>query len=159
MLWFLELGLFLKGLGKLIFLQNFLFFLFGLCPILIVCVCVGPKWHFNIYLGKISSCSCIVLYVSGFICLLCVWWNAQMTFFCCFGLRWVPNFGNYHVFTFSICFKHWSCVLHTLPQVCLVMPWSCTHMHTTCALDAHTWSLDMFCTSLMLDKCCYTFST
>ena len=29
------------------------------------CVCVGPKWHFNMYLGKISACSCIVLHVSG----------------------------------------------------------------------------------------------
>ena len=56
----------MKGLGKTyFFLQNLL--IFGLCPILFVCVCVcvGPKWHFNMYLGKISSCSCIVLYVSG----------------------------------------------------------------------------------------------
>ena len=28
------------------------------------CVCVGPNWHFNTYLGKISSYSCIVLHVN-----------------------------------------------------------------------------------------------
>ena len=27
--------------------------------------CVGSKWHFNMYLGKITSCSCIALHVSG----------------------------------------------------------------------------------------------
>ena len=30
-----------------------------------VCVCVGLKWNFNMYLGKISSGSCIILHVSG----------------------------------------------------------------------------------------------
>ena len=59
------MGLFLKGLGKLNFLQIFLIFLIRLCPILFVCVCVGPKWHFNMYLGKFFTCSCIVLHVSG----------------------------------------------------------------------------------------------
>ena len=42
-----------------------MFFLIGLCPILFDCVCVGPKWHINMYLGKIFTCSCIVLHVSG----------------------------------------------------------------------------------------------
>ena len=28
-----------------------------------VCFCIGPKWNFNMYLGKISSCSCIVSHV------------------------------------------------------------------------------------------------
>ena len=59
------MGLFLKGLEKLNFLQIFLIFLIRLCPILFVCVCVGPKWHFNMYLGKFFTCSCIVLHVSG----------------------------------------------------------------------------------------------
>ena len=40
-------------------------FLIRLCPILFACDCVGPKWHFNMYLGKISSYSCIVLHVNG----------------------------------------------------------------------------------------------
>ena len=46
-------------------MQKFFIFFFGLCPILFVCVCVGPKWHFNMYLGKISSFSGIVSHVSG----------------------------------------------------------------------------------------------
>ena len=38
-------------------MQNFLI---GLYPIFFDYVCVGPKWHFNMYLGKIFICSCIV---------------------------------------------------------------------------------------------------
>ena len=53
--------------GKnLIFCKSyFLIFLIWLCPIVFVCECVGPMWHFNMYLGKISTCSCIILHVSG----------------------------------------------------------------------------------------------
>jgi len=29
------------------------------------CVCVGYMWNFDMYLGKISTCACIVLHVSG----------------------------------------------------------------------------------------------
>ena len=92
------------------------------------------------------------------VCTLSVWSNVQMTFSRCFLLRWVSNFGDFHVFTFLTCFKHWLCVSHTLPHECLVMHCSCIshahHMHTTCTLDAHTWSLDVFCNSLMLGKPC-----
>ena len=52
------------------------------------------------------------------------------------------------------------CVFYTLWSKCAS---SCldhiSHMHTSCTLDAHTYSLVMFWTSLMLDKCCYMFST
>ena len=54
------------GLGKTsIFCKKILIFSIRLCPIVFVCVCVDPKWHFNMYLGKISIYSCIVSYVNG----------------------------------------------------------------------------------------------
>ena len=56
---FLKLGYFEKGLGTLNFVKISFYFLIGLCPIWVVCVCVGQLWHFNMYLGKIQSCSCI----------------------------------------------------------------------------------------------------
>ena len=64
------MGLFLKGLGNLNFLQNPLIFLFGLCPILFFFFLFFLCLHWaqvtiNKYLGKIPSCSCIVLRVSG----------------------------------------------------------------------------------------------
>ena len=63
---FQHLYTFFERVGKsFFFLQNLLIFLIKLCPIVYVCVCVGPKWHFNMYLDKISRCSYIVLHVSG----------------------------------------------------------------------------------------------
>ena len=54
----------------------------------------------------------------------------------CFGLQWVPNFGDYHDWTCLSCFDHWVCVLHTLTQMCLVIPCTCIayahHMHAWC---------------------------
>ena len=132
------MGLFLKGLEKLIFLQNYLFFLFRLCPILIVCVCVGPKWHFNMYLGKISSCSYIVLYVSGlyayyvfdempkwhFVVILDSdeYQTLGITMF--LHSQHVLNIGHVFYTLFPKC--AWSCLDHA------------SHMHITCTLDAHT---------------------
>ena len=122
-------------------MQNVLIFLIGLCPILFVCVCVGSKWHFNMYLGKISSCSCIVLHISC-VYAYCVWWNAQMAFCCYFGFRWVPNFGDYYDYACLSCFDHWLRVLYTLTHACSIMPWSCItyahHMHTWCT-HLFTW--------------------
>ena len=132
------MGLFLKGLEKLIFLQNYLFFLFRLCPILIVCVCVGPKWHFNMYLGKISSCSYIVLYVSGlyayyvfdempkwhFVVVLDSdeYQTLGITMF--LHSQHVLNIGHVFYTLFPKC--AWSCLDHA------------SHMHITFTLDAHT---------------------
>ena len=132
------MGLFLKGLEKLIFLQNYLFFLFRLCPILIVCVCVGPTWHFNMYLGKISSCSYIVLYVSGlyayyvfdempkwhFVVVLDSdeYQTLGITMF--LHSQHVLNIGHVFYTLFPKC--AWSCLDHA------------SHMHITCTLDAHT---------------------
>ena len=132
------MGLFLKGLEKLIFLQNYLFFLFRLCPILIVCVCVGPKWHFNMYLGKISSCSYIVLYVSGlyayyvfdempkwhFVVVLDSdeYQTLGITMF--LHSQHVLNIGHVFYTLFPKCAS--SCLDHA------------SHMHITCTLDAHT---------------------
>ena len=48
-----------KGWELYFFCEIFFNFLIGLCPIWVVCVCVGQLWHFNMYLGKIQSCSCI----------------------------------------------------------------------------------------------------
>ena len=132
------MGLFLKELEKLIFLQNYLFFLFRLCPILIVCVCVGPKWHFNMYLGKISSCSYIVLYVSGlyayyvfdempkwhFVVVLDSdeYQTLGITMF--LHSQHVLNIGHVFYTLFPKC--AWSCLDHA------------SHMHITCTLDAQT---------------------
>ena len=44
------------------FMQKFLIFLIGLCPIVFV---LAPSDIFNMYLGKILTCLLIVLLVSG----------------------------------------------------------------------------------------------
>ena len=125
-----KLGLFLKkGLKTLSFVKFFFNFLIGLCPICFVYVCVGPLWHFNLYLGKIHTCSCIVymlvvlLHTNYLI-------KCQMTFSHCFGLRQVPIFGNHHNYSCLSCFDYWLCVLHTFPRECLLMHWLCiSHAH------------------------------
>ena len=56
---FWNLGIFEKGVGVLIFCENFFKTLIGLSPICWVCICVGPMRHFDHVLRQISSCSCI----------------------------------------------------------------------------------------------------
>ena len=50
---------FRKRVGNLWFCKKNFNFLIWLYPIWFVCVCVGPLWHFNMYLGNFHSCSCI----------------------------------------------------------------------------------------------------
>ena len=132
------MGLFLKGLEKLIFLQNYLFFLFRLCPILIVCVCVGPKWHFNMYLGKISSCSYIVLYVSGLYAYYVFDEMPKWHFVVVLDSDEYQTLGI-TMFLYSQHVLNIGHVFYTLFPKCA---WSCldhaSHMHITCTLDAHT---------------------
>ena len=132
------MGLFLKGLEKLIFLQNYLFFLFRLCPILIVCVCVGPKWHFNMYLGKISSWSYIVLYVSGLYAYYVFDEMPKWHFVVVLDSDEYQTLGI-TMFLHSQHFLNIGHVFYTLFPKCA---WSCldhaSHMHITCTLDAHT---------------------
>ena len=53
-----------------------------------------------------------------------------MTFWYCFGLQWTPNFGDYHDWTCLSCFDNWLCILHTLTQMCLIIPCTCiTYAH------------------------------
>ena len=74
-----------------------------------------------------------------------------MAFWCCFGLQWVPNFGDYHDWTCVSSCDHWLCVLHTLTQMCLVMPYTCItyahHMHTW---STHLNNCQLSCISLIL---------
>ena len=35
-----------------------------------------------------------------------------MVFLCCFGLQWVPNFGDYHEYPCLSYFDHWVCLTH-----------------------------------------------
>ena len=46
---FLNWGFFENGLGFLIFNQIFFKILIGLCPISLMCICVGPLWHLIMY--------------------------------------------------------------------------------------------------------------
>ena len=79
-----------------------------------------------------------------------------MTFRCCFGFQWIPNFGDYHDYTCLLFFDIWLCVLHTLTQMCLVMPCTCI----TRAYFMHTLvHLSCFCISITLDLCYYMFSS
>ena len=146
-----ELGIFLKKGWKSLFLCNFFFFfnfLIGLCPICFVCVCVGPLWHFNIYLGKIYICSCIAYMLVVVVhtkCLLkclngilVLFWTPMSTKL--WGLPWLYIFIMF--WSLVVCFTHFD------PN----MLSHASHMHTL----AH---FVMFCISLMLDKCCYMFST
>ena len=55
-----KLGIFEKGVGFMIFKQNFFKFLIGLSPIWFVCICVSPLWHFKSVLRHFSMCLCIV---------------------------------------------------------------------------------------------------
>ena len=122
-------------------------------------VYVDPKWHFNMYLGKFFTCLCIVLHISGvyahyvfdempkwhFIVVL----NSDE--YQTLGITMIMHV--YHVLIFGR-------VFYTLfPMQALSCLDHASHMHTTCTLDAHTWSLDMFCTSLMLNEYFYMFST
>ena len=56
-----------------------------------------------------------------------------MTVSHCLGLWWVPNFGDFYVFTFLICFKHWLCFTHFAPWV----PYHILLMHLICTPHAH----------------------
>ena len=56
---FWNLGIFKKGVGVLIFCENFFKTLIRLNPICWVCICVGLMRHFDHVLRQISSCSCI----------------------------------------------------------------------------------------------------
>ena len=85
-------------------------------------------------------------------------------------LFWTPmstKLWGYQDYTCFSCFDHWLCVLHTLTQMCLVMPCSCItyahHMHTWCTPHAHLMHtlvhLSCFCISIMAVICHYMFIT
>ena len=68
-----------------------------------------------------------------------------MTFCCCFGFRWVPNFGDHHNYSCLSCFDYWWCVLYTLPREWYSCIGHAPRMHTRCTFAAHILTLDMFC--------------
>ena len=122
-------------------MQKIFNFLIRLYPICFVCVSVGPLWHFNMYLGKVYTCSCIDYMLVVLVHTKCLI-KCPNDILVLFGLRWVPNFRDYNDYACLSCFDHWLCVLHTLTQMCFVMPWSCItyahHMHTWCT-HSFTW--------------------
>ena len=72
-----------------------------------------------------------------------------MVFFHLFGLRWVPNFGVYHIYSWLTCFNNWLCILKTLPHMCI------SH-----ALFMHTHLLPLSCLGLYLissSLACYVY--
>jgi len=103
-----------QGLGNFKFWQKNFNFLIGLCPIwfVCVCVCVGPLWHFNMYLGKIHSCSCILYMLVVLVrtkclikCLkgiLVLFWTPVSTKLC--GLPWLYMFIMF--WSLVACFIH-----------------------------------------------------
>ena len=107
---------FWKRVGNFGFCKKKFNFLIGLYPIWFVCVYVGRLWHFNMYLGKMQTCSCItymlVLLVHTKCLIKCS--NDILVLF------WIP-----------MSTKHWGLpwlymfVLHTLIQMGLLMPCSC----------------------------------
>ena len=142
-------------------MQNLLFFLTGLCPICFDCVCVGPLWHSNMYLGIFYKWSCIVYMLNVSVhtrclikCLngiLVLFWTPMSTKL--WGLPWLCMFIMFWSLVVSFIYFDPSVLSHAL------IMHDASHMNTTCTLDAHTCSLDMFCISLMLNKFCYMFST
>ena len=52
----------------------------------------------------------------------------------------LKKFGDYHDYTCLSCFDLWLCVLHTLTQMCLIMPCTCI----TYAHHLHTWCTHLF---------------
>ena len=110
-------------------MQNFLI---GLYPIFFDYVCVGPKWHFNMYLGKIFICSCIVKMPK---------WNFLVVLdsdeYQFLGIMMIMHV--YHVLIIG-------CMFYTL---CPMTSCSCighaSHMHTRCTIATRTLTLNMFC--------------
>ena len=92
---------FWKGRENFIFMQNLLIFLIRFYPIVFDCVCVGPKRHYNMYLGKIFTCSCIVLHGSC-VCATKLW--------CCV-MRWsCTTYAHLmHILVHLKCFAYHSC--------------------------------------------------
>ena len=53
------IGDFRKRVGFIDFGQKIFKILIGLCPIWLVCICVGPLWQFELVFRHIFICSCI----------------------------------------------------------------------------------------------------
>ena len=117
-------------------------FLIGLCPIWFVCVCVGPLWHFNIYLGKIQSCSCIAhmlfLWVNIKYLTKCsngifvLFWTPMSTKF--WGLPWLYMFIMF--WSLGVCFTHFDLIVlnHALHMHYIGTPYA-QLMHTLAHLS------------------------
>ena len=69
---FINLVIFEKGVGIVGFCQNLFKFLIGLCPICLVCVCVGPMWQFWLVFRQNFSWSCIAHMLSRVLHIMCL---------------------------------------------------------------------------------------
>ena len=94
------------------FCEFFFNFLIWLYPIWFVCVCVGPLWHFNMYLDNFHSCSCIahMLVVLVHIKYLIKWLNDILMLFWTpmssklWGLPWLNLFIMFWLLV--VCFTY-----------------------------------------------------
>ena len=96
-------------------------FLIGLYPIWFFCICVGPLWHFNMYLGKIHSCSCIAYMLVLLVHTKCLikWPNGILVLF------WTPM--STKLWGLPWLYMFWS----------LVVCSNVLHMHHICTPHAH----------------------
>ena len=137
------MGSFLKRVGNFNFMQNLLFFLTGLCPICFDCVCVGPLWHSNMYLGIFYKCSCIVYMLNVSVhtrclikCLngiLVLFWTPMSTKL--WGLPWLCMFIMF--WSLVVCFTHFdpNVLCHALIMHHIYTPYAhLTHtvVHLSC---------------------------
>ena len=104
------------------------------------CVCVGPLWRFNLYLGKIHTCSFIAFMFAMLVhtkCLrkcpngiLVLFWTPMSTKL--WELPWLYMFIMF--WSLVVCFTHFD------PNVLS----HAFHMYHLCTPHAHTCSLIMF---------------
>ena len=129
---------FWKGWETLSFVQKIFNFLIGLYPICFVCVCVGPLWHFNMYLDNIYTCSsityilvvlvhtkCLIKCPNGILVLFWILMSTKLwrlPWLCMFIMFWSlvvcftyfePNVFSHALIMHHICTPH-AHLMHTL---------------------------------------------
>ena len=129
---YLNWGIFEKGLGTLVFAKFFSISWLGSIPFDLCVFVLANFSNFNMYLGKFHSCSCIahmlVLYVHTKCLIKCLndilvlFWTPMSSKF--WGLLWLNLF-----------IMHCTCITYA------------HHMHTWCT---HLHNCQLFCISLIL---------
>ena len=132
----LNLGFSKKRVGFIGFGQTFYKILIGLCPIWLVCICVGPLCQFDLVFRHIFICSCITHMCSVVLHSMCLIKCSSDIF----ELVWTQMSSNFWVYPWLNLFNmFWSLgVCFTqFDQVCLTMPCHASPRHTPCTHHAH----------------------